>query len=62
MKLLSNEQLARYVTRPSIANERLSVNRAGQVVLTVNPVLSPSTSSGQALSKGHLTATAPLTS
>ena len=27
------EQLARYVTRPAIANERLSVNRAGQVVL-----------------------------
>ena len=27
------EQLARYVTRPAIANERLSVNHAGQVVL-----------------------------
>jgi hypothetical protein len=27
------EQLCRYVTRPAIANERLSVNRAGQVVL-----------------------------
>jgi hypothetical protein len=27
------EQFARYVTRPAIANERLSVNRTGQVVL-----------------------------
>ncbi len=27
------EQLCRYVTRPAIVNERLSVNRAGQVVL-----------------------------
>ena len=27
------EQLYRYITRPAIANERLSVNRAGQVVL-----------------------------
>ena len=27
------EQLCRYVTRPAIANERLSVNRAGQVML-----------------------------
>ena len=27
------EQLCRYITRPAIANERLSVNRAGQVVL-----------------------------
>ena len=30
MKLWCNEQLARYVTRPAIANERLSVNRAGR--------------------------------
>ena len=48
------EQLARYVTRPAIANERLSVNRAGQVVLKLKPVLS--------LSKGHPIATAPPTS
>ena len=48
------EQLCRYVTRPAIANERLSVNRAGQVVLKLKPVLS--------LSKGHLTATALPTS
>ena len=27
------EQLCRYITRPAISNERLSVNRAGQVVL-----------------------------
>ena len=27
------EQLCRYITRPAIANARLSVNRAGQVVL-----------------------------
>ncbi len=27
------EQLCRYITRPAIANERLSVNRQGQVVL-----------------------------
>jgi hypothetical protein len=27
------EHLYRYITRPAIANERLSVNRAGQVVL-----------------------------
>jgi Putative transposase len=27
------EQLCRYVTRPAIANERLQLNRAGQVVL-----------------------------
>ena len=27
------EHLCRYITRPAIANERLSVNRAGQVVL-----------------------------
>ena len=27
------EQLCRYITRPAIANERLSVNRAGQIVL-----------------------------
>jgi hypothetical protein len=47
------EQLCRYVTRPAIANERLSVNRAGQVVLKLKPVLS--------LSKGQRTATAPPT-
>ena len=29
----SLKQLCRYITRPAIANERLSVNRAGQVVL-----------------------------
>ena len=27
------EHLCRYITRPAIANERVSVNRAGQVVL-----------------------------
>ena len=27
------EQLCRYITRPAIANERLSVNREGSVVL-----------------------------
>ena len=27
------ECLCRYITRPAIANERVSVNRAGQVVL-----------------------------
>jgi len=27
------EQLCRYITRPAIANERLKLNRAGQVVL-----------------------------
>ena len=27
------EQLCRYITRPAISHERLSVNRAGQVVL-----------------------------
>ena len=26
----------RYITRPAIANERLALNRAGQVVLTLN--------------------------
>ncbi len=29
------EQLCRYITRPAIANERLSVNPTGQVVLTL---------------------------
>jgi hypothetical protein len=27
------EQLCRYITRPAIANERLQLNRAGDVVL-----------------------------
>jgi hypothetical protein len=27
------EQLARYITRPAIANERLSINRDGNVIL-----------------------------
>ncbi|MGE5302921.1 MAG: transposase [Alphaproteobacteria bacterium] len=27
------EQLCRYITRPAITNERLKLNRAGQVVL-----------------------------
>ena len=30
---LELEQLCRYITRPAIANERLKLNRAGQVVL-----------------------------
>jgi len=34
------EHLCRYITRPAIANERLSVNRAGQVVLQVEDGLS----------------------
>lgn len=34
------EQLCRYVTRLALANERLSVNPAGQVVLKLKPVLS----------------------
>jgi hypothetical protein len=29
------EHLSRYITRPAIANERLALNRAGQVVLTL---------------------------
>ncbi len=29
------EHLCRYITRPAIANERLTLNRAGQVVLTL---------------------------
>jgi hypothetical protein len=29
------ERLCRYITRPAIANERLVINRAGQVVLTL---------------------------
>jgi hypothetical protein len=29
------EHLCRYITRPAIANERLALNRAGQVVLTL---------------------------
>lgn len=29
------EHLCRYITRPAIANERLTFNRAGQVVLTL---------------------------
>jgi hypothetical protein len=29
------EHLCRYITRPTIANERLTLNRAGQVVLTL---------------------------
>ena len=29
------EDLRRYITRPAIANERLNLNRAGQVVLTL---------------------------
>ena len=29
------EHLCRYITRPAFANERLVVNRAGQVVLTL---------------------------
>jgi hypothetical protein len=29
------EHLCRYITRPPIANERLALNRAGQVVLTL---------------------------
>ena len=44
------EQLCRYITRPAISNERLSVNREGNVVLKLKPVLS--------LSKGHRGATA----
>jgi Putative transposase len=44
------EQLARYITRPAIANERLSINREGNVVLKLKPVLS--------LSKGRRGATA----
>ena len=28
------QHLCRYITRPAIANERLALNRAGQVVLT----------------------------
>jgi Putative transposase len=28
------EQLARYITRPAIANERLAINREGNVVLS----------------------------
>ena len=29
------EHLCRYITRPALANERLALNRAGQVVLTL---------------------------
>jgi hypothetical protein len=29
------EHLCRYITRPAVANERLTINRAGQVVLTL---------------------------
>ena len=29
------EHLCRYISRPAIANERLALNRAGQVVLTL---------------------------
>ena len=29
------ERLCRYITRPAIANERLTLNRAGEVVLTL---------------------------
>ena len=32
------EHLCRYITRPAIASERLSVNRAGQVVLKLKTV------------------------
>lgn len=48
------EQLCRYITRPAIANERLSINREGNVVLKLKPVLS--------LSKGPRGATALPTS
>ena len=48
------EQLCRYITRPAIANGRLSINREGNVVLKLKPVLS--------LSKGRRGATAPPTS
>ena len=34
------EQLCRYITRPAIANERLSINSKGQVVIKLKPVLS----------------------
>jgi hypothetical protein len=29
------EHLCRYITRPAVANERLTLNRAGQVALTL---------------------------
>jgi Putative transposase. len=29
------EHLCRYITRPTVANERLTLNRAGQGVLTL---------------------------
>jgi hypothetical protein len=32
---LEVKHLCRYITRPAIANERLTLNRAGQVVLTL---------------------------
>ena len=50
----SLEQLCRYITRPAISNERLSINRQGQVVLKLKPVLSAS--------KEPRGATAPATS
>ena len=34
------ERLCRYITRPAIANERLILNNAGQVVLNVKDALS----------------------
>ena len=47
------EQLCRYITRPAIANERLSVNRESNVMLKLKPALS--------LLKGPRGATARLT-
>ena len=38
------EHLCRYLTRPAIANERLSVNRAGQVVLKLKTAYRDGTS------------------
>ena len=38
------EHLCRYITRPAIANERLSVNRAGQVVLKLKTAYRDGTS------------------
>jgi hypothetical protein len=35
LELLKLEHLCRYITRPAIATERLTLNRAGQVVLTL---------------------------
>jgi hypothetical protein len=50
------EHLCRYITRPAIANERLTLNRAGDVVLQLT---APRGYDGRIVSIGPLTPTTP---